>query len=89
MRKKNKAGRLTLSDFRICYKATAFKIAWYWQKDRYTYQKNRRENPEINSYVYPYHQMIFTKGANATQWRKDTFFNKYNPKQNQYKAARE
>ena len=36
-----KIGRLTLSNFKIYYKATVLKIMQYWQKDRHIEQQNR------------------------------------------------
>ena len=71
---KNRAGGITLPDFKLYNKAKVIKnmVSTYKQIHRPMEQNRKPSNKLMHI-----HQLIFNKDTRDTKWRKDSLFNKW------------
>ena len=68
LKKKSKAGSITVPDYKLYYKAVVIKTVWYWHKKTHR-SVNRIESPEISPQLYG--QLLLNKEEMNIQREKD------------------
>jgi hypothetical protein len=61
MNNKRTSEGITITDFKLYYRAIVIKMVWYWYRNRQVDQWNQIKDHEINPHTYT--PLIFDKGA--------------------------
>ena len=75
LKKKTKAGGVTIADLSLYYKAAIIKRVYYRHKKRHKGEWNRIQNPEMDPQMYG--QLNLGKAGKSIQWKKDNLFSKW------------
>ena len=73
MKEKNEVEELPVPDLKTYHRATVIKMIFTKGQTNRS-KSNRTESPETD--LHRYSQLIFSKGAKAIKWSKDSVFNK-------------
>jgi hypothetical protein len=71
LKNKISSEEITITDFKLYYRAIVIKTTCYWYRDRQVNQWNRIADPEINPHTDGH--LIFDKEGKIIQWGKSIF----------------
>ena len=72
--KKNKAGSITLSDFKLHYITTVNQTVWFWHKNRHIDQEKNRQHRNECIFLW---SNIYDEGGKNIKWGEKSLFNKW------------